>query len=131
MARRRKKRKGHYHTGIHVSSKGGECKYRSGWELEYLKHLDADPTVVSYMYEGVCIPYVSNVRTGKVRKYYPDVLVEYADGSKKLVEIKPKKRVSQAAVQKKLKAAQAWCEAHGVTLEVITEDTLRQLKLIK
>lgn len=130
LKKRKRRRKGHYKRGLHESVKGGQCKYRSGWELKYIEHLDASPDVKSFMYEGVSIEYVSNVRSGKVRRYIPDFLVEYVDGSKRLVEIKPSKRLVQATIQKKLRAARAWCETHGVTLEVITEFELRALRLL-
>ena len=96
-----------------------------------MQYLDADATVASYQYEQVCIPYTSNVRTGKLRKYFPDFLIEHTDGRKRLVEIKPKKRVEQARVQKKLKAAETWCSEHGVTLEVLTEVELKLMGLLK
>lgn len=129
--RRKKKRRGHYHTGVYTSPKAlGECRYRSGWELAYMKHLDADPEVVSYLYEGVKIPYVANVRTGRLRTYYPDLLIKYANGSEMLVEIKPSKRVMQANVQKKLKAAETWCAEHGISLRIITEVQLKAMGLL-
>ena len=132
MAAKRRKRKKKYHTGIHVSPKTGqECHYRSGWELAYLQHLDADPEVVGYRYEDVKIPYVSNVRTGKLRSYWPDFLVQRKDGQQILVEIKPKRKLDQDRVQKKLKAAALWCKAHGVTLMVLTEKELKLLGLLK
>lgn len=129
--RRKRGRKGHYHTGTHVSPKAGACKFRSGWEQLYMLYLDADVNVTSYSYESVCIPYVSNLKSGRQRKYYPDFLVHRADGSRILVEIKPKKRLDQATVKKKLAAARAWCSEHGVLLEIVTEDSLRLLKLLK
>lgn len=130
--RRRRKRKGHYHTGIHLSTKTGQaCKYRSGWELVYMQWLDAHAAVSSYTYERTKIPYVSNVRTGKLRNYLPDFLVEFNDGSRSLVEIKPKRKVAHVTVQKKLKAAAEWCRLNSVTLQVITEVELRVLGLLK
>ena len=131
VKKRQRKRRRHYITGTHSSMKGGECKYRSGWELAYMQHLDADESVKLFEYELLRIPYVSNVRSGKLRNYYPDFLVEYVDGTKKLVEIKPSKRVLQANVQKKLRAAEAWCKASGVTLVVITEVDLKMLGLLR
>jgi hypothetical protein len=129
-AKKRKKRR--YHTGIHVSPKTGqECRYRSGWELAYLQHLDADPGVVGYRYEDVKIPYVSNVRAGKVRHYWPDFLVQRTDGQQLLIEIKPKRKLDQDRVQKKLRAAEAWCQAHRVTFQVLTEVELKLLGLLK
>ncbi len=96
-----------------------------------MQHLDADPTVTSYEYEGLCIQYVSNLKSKRLRKYYPDFLINYVDGTRRLIEIKPKKRVTQARVQKKLAAAQVWCQEHHVALEVITEVELRVLGLLK
>lgn len=132
MATKKRRKKRHYHTGIHVSPKTGQtCKYRSGWELAYMLHLDSDPTVVGYRYEDVKIPYVSNTRTKKIRSYWPDFLVQQRDGQQLLVEIKPKRKLDQARVQKKLKAAALWCQAHGVTLVVMTEKELKLLGLLK
>lgn len=129
--RKRRRRKKRYHTGVHVSTKTGqECKYRSGWELSYLKWLDANEAVKHYGYEALKIPYVSNLKTGKLRNYFPDFYVEYVDGTKQVVEIKPKKRVPQATIQKKLKAAEWWCREHGATLVVITEVELKGLGLL-
>jgi len=115
---------------VYLSTKGGECSYRSGWELAYLFWLDANARVKSFEYEKVVIPYVSNVKTGRVRKYYPDVLVTYFDGSRHLVEIKPKKRLIQTMVKKKLAAAQQWCLDNGVTLEIVTEVELKDLGIL-
>jgi hypothetical protein len=135
VARKRrntKKRKGHYHTGLYTSTKTGQvCKYRSGWEESYMQWLDVNDDVRAWAYESVVIPYVSNVRTGKLRKYHPDFLVEHVDGSQELVEVKPSKRVHQAKVAKKLVAAGDWSRAHGVTFSVVTETELRALGLLK
>jgi hypothetical protein len=129
--KRSRKRRRHYKTGVHISPKGGECKYRSGWELEYMQYLDASDLVTSYQYEQVIVAYISNVRSGKLRKYWPDFLVEYADGKKCLVEIKPKRKLDNAIVKKKLAAATQWCSEHGVTLEIVTEVELKALGLLK
>ena len=130
--RRRHKRKGRYHTGIYVSTKTGQqCKYRSGWELKYMEWLDAHAAVKSFGYEVVKIPYVSNLKTKKLRTYYPDFLIEFNDGSLLLVEIKPSKKLVQAIVRKKLAAAEEWCSAHGATFQVITEHELKVMGLLK
>lgn len=130
--RKKRKRKSRYKRGIHISPKSQlACSYRSGWELLYLHYLDADESVSSYQYEQLKIPYISNKKTGKLRNYLPDFLVIYIDGSSKIIEIKPKRKLLQATVVKKLKAAQEWCLHHNMTLEVITEIELRQLGLLK
>lgn len=95
-----------------------------------MQHLDGDPSVVAYVYEPFKLPYVSNVRSGRLRGYIPDLLVTRVDGSRELVEIKPLRKVDHVTVQKKLKGAQVWCSVHGVTLVVITERELKVLGLL-
>jgi len=92
--------------------------------------LDSRNDVATWGYECMTIPYVSNVRTHKMRRYFPDFLVEYVDGRKELVEIKPASRVRQVKVAKKLKAALDHCQAHGLALVVITEVELKGLGLL-
>lgn len=129
--KRRRRRKGsRYHRGLHVSPKGGECKYRSGWELSYFQYLDSDPQVLSYTYEGLKIPYVSNAKTKRLRNYIPDILVTYVDGHRELVEIKQARKVHTPPVAKKLLAAGDWCRSHDVTLKIITEHELKELGLL-
>ena len=125
--RKRRKRRSHYHTGVHVSAKCDEFKYRSGWEDKLATFMDNDPGVASYSYESVIIPYVSNAKTGKTRKYYPDFLVTHADGHRTLVEVKPSRKLSHRVVVKKLAAARVWCEENDAVLSVITEVELKQL----
>lgn len=128
--KRRKKRKSRYHRGLHISPKAGECKYRSGWEFSYMKYLDNNPDVISYEYEKLVIEYVSNVRTKKIRKYYPDFYVKYIDGHNEVVEIKPKRRTTQAAVVKKASSATIWCLANNAVYNIITEIELKALGLL-
>lgn len=132
MQKKKRKRKKRYHTGTHFSVKAvSECKYRSSWELAYMIYLDSLASVREYHYEPFKLPYVSNVKSGKLRNYTPDILVTFQSGDKELIEIKPEKRLKQAIVKKKLAAAAEWCQRHQVTLKVITERELKLLKLIK
>jgi hypothetical protein len=96
-----------------------------------MQYLDAATDVLLWTYEDVTIPYVSNVRTGKMRNYYPDFLVTRVDGSQSLVEIKPARRVSQLQVAKKLSAATQWCRDRSIALEVVTEAELKNLGILK
>lgn len=105
--------------------------YRSSWELQYALWLDAQNDVVSYRYEPYSIPYVSNKRSGRERKYWPDFEVTMSDGSRVLVEIKPKRKVSQTINVKKFMAATLACVTLGITFKVITEVDLKGLGLLK
>ena len=128
--KRKSKRKGHYHRGTHSSPIAGECKYRSGWEQKYMVHLDENPDVVSWSYEKLIIEYISNQKTKKVRKYYPDFQVEYTDGAKVVIEIKPSRKLNQPTVIKKVRAAKEWCTTRGVIYKVLTEIELKDMGLL-
>lgn len=92
-----------------------------------MSHLDADPTVVDWTYEQTIIEYVSNIRTNKVRRYYPDFYVVYSDGHHEVVEIKPRRKLEHRIVKKKTAAAVEWCASRGVTFKVLTEVELSQI----
>lgn len=129
---RRKKKRGHYHRGEYISQKSGKTyKYRSGWELLVMKHLDNDAKTSAWSYESIVIEYVSNAKTGRKRKYYPDFYVELSTGEKQLIEVKPTRKLIQKAVRKKLTAAEDWCRDNQVTLRIITERELKELGLLK
>ena len=131
MQKKKRKKKSRYHTGIYLSKKTGqECHYRSGWELKYLEYLDNEPTVKSFEYESFFVMYVGNLKTGRLRKYIPDFLVEYVDGTKKLVEIKPGNKLDNLKVMKKKEVAEQWCKEHNATLEMVTEVELKVLGLL-
>jgi hypothetical protein len=128
--RKKTRRRRGYHRGLHVSPFAGECKFRSSWEEKYMQLLDTDPNVSTWSYEKLIIEYVSNQRTGKVRKYYPDFLIEMKDGTKLVVEIKQRRKLDNLIVKKKIIAATEWCLVHGATYKVLTEIELRQLGVI-
>lgn len=117
--------------GVHLSPKcPTPINYRSGWELCYALHLDGNDDVVSYLYEPYPIEYVSNYRTGKQRKYWPDFEVTLKNGVRVLVEIKPKKKLNLLTNVKKFAAARVYCEGHGLTWVVVTEAELKSLGLV-
>jgi len=129
--RKRKKRKGHYQRGEYVSIKTGQvCKFRSGWEEKVMVHLDADPTVEHWTYEQTVIEYLSNIRTKKIRRYYPDFYVKYLDGREEIVEVKPKRKLDQVTVKKKAEAARSWCSDRGMTYRMLTEIELKDMGLL-
>lgn len=130
-SRKRRRKKSRYHRGEYTSVKTGQvCKFRSGWEHKLMLHLDADPSITSWTYEQTIIEYVSNIRTKKIRKYYPDFYVTYSDGHVEIIEVKPKRKLSQAVVKKKTDAARLWCAERGVVYKIITEIELKALGLL-
>lgn len=130
-ARSRRRRSRRAKKGIVETVKGGRVAYRSSWEMEYALWLDANADVESFGHETLVIEYVSNARSGKKRRYYPDFVVRYVDGHIEVVEIKPSKRVHNARVQKKTIAAGEWARVNGATFRVITEVELRGIGLLR
>ncbi len=93
-------------------------------------YLDSNPEVKSWTYEATVIEYISNLRTKKVRRYYPDFYVKYQDGREEIIEIKPKRKLEQAVIKKKSEAAKQWCCDHRMTYRIITEIELKDIGLL-
>jgi hypothetical protein len=117
----------------------GDPRYRSGWELSFMRFLDSNDSVLQWASESVAIPY-RHPLTGKMTRYIPDFLMTYRTRDNQmraeLIEIKPKK---QSVIESKLSnrdraivainyakwaAAQKWCKQQGLTFRVITEDQM-------
>jgi len=132
MVAKKRRRKGGRKRGKYVSQKMGvTMTYRSGWELVYFQWLDTVSTVLKFYSESIKIPYVANKKTGKTRNYIPDLLVVYTDGTRKLIEIKPKSKLLQATNVKKFHAAEEWCTVQGIEFVILTEVELKLLGILK
>lgn len=116
----------------------GTPKYRSGWELTFMRFCDNHPSVVSWASECVRIPY-KNPFTGRDTFYVPDFLVTYqtAGGNRaELIEIKPKaqavmelarsqqEKMAVALNMCKWQAAKIWCKRMGCTFRILTEEDI-------
>lgn len=95
-----------------------------------MKYLDENEDVVSYSYEKLVIAYVSNVRSGRLRRYFPDFCIIMATGEKRIVEVKPKRKMLQPTIVKKTNAAIEWAAANDHTFEFVTEVELKALGLL-
>lgn len=129
-----------FYTLIHPEKYvgSGTPKYRSGWELTFMRFCDNHPSVVSWASENVRIPY-KNPFTGRDTFYVPDFFVVYQNGrgrQAELIEIKPKGQtvMEHARTQKdkaavalnmvKWQAAQIWCKRMGARFRVLTEEDI-------
>lgn len=114
----------------------GTPRYRSGWELSFMKFCDTNDNVLQWASESIAIPY-RHPLTGKITQYVPDFLITYRNRDNtvraELIEIKPKK---QSVIESKMRdrdravvainyakwdAATKWARANGLTFRVITE----------
>lgn len=101
--------------------------YRSSWELRAIERLERDPTVTSFKFEPVRIPYfyqAQNDEISRQRHYVPDFLIDYTDGSRLLVEVKPDCHVSAAINVAKAAAARELCEEMGWQFKFWTKEDL-------
>ena len=52
----------------------GAPKYRSGWELAFMRFCDSNDHIITWSSESLAIPY-RNPMTGKPTRYIPDFLI--------------------------------------------------------
>lgn len=113
------------HTGFktewYVSKKAGRIFLRSSYESVFARQLDNDDNVVTFASEPLKIPYTHDARR---KNYIPDFLVEYRDGKKEIIEVKPCSLVSSDAVSIKTSAAIKFCNDAGISYRIVTEADL-------
>lgn len=114
-------------------------RYRSGWELSFMRFCDTNDSVLQWASESVSIPY-RHPLTGKITNYVPDFIITYRTKDNtvraELIEIKPKKqsvvedkmssrdRAVVAVNYAKWDAATKWARRNGLTFRVITESDM-------
>ena len=116
-----------------------EPRYRSGWELAFMRFCDTNNNILQWASESIVIPY-RHPLTGKMTNYVPDFLITYRTRDNRMcaevIEIKPKKqsvieskasardRAVVAVNYSKWDAATKWCRRLGMQFRVITEDDI-------
>jgi len=125
-------------------TKGKGIKYRSSWELKFMKFADFNPEVLKVNSEGVVIPYMNPVKN-KMSRYYMDFMI-LTKKETFLVEVKPLAQVqapiqprsktekslknyykaieTYAVNQAKWKAAKEFAEKNNMKFMIITEREL-------
>jgi hypothetical protein len=114
---------------------------RSSWERHFARWADTHPEVIKWFSEEMCVEYWSPVDQ-KPHRYFPDFGMVLANGSRYVVEIKPKyqclppvagkKRtktylnecMTYEVNQSKWKAAKSFFEKQGIKFVVLTEEDL-------
>jgi hypothetical protein len=109
---------------VYSTKMNREISYRSSWEKITLEHLDKDDNILSFYYEPFSIEYLFE---GVKKNYIPDVLIEYVNGIKKLVEIKPSCFIDYDINQTKFEAMQQYCQQNNLIFEVWTEKEIEKL----
>ncbi len=112
-----------------MNSKGAP-EFRSSWEKAFMKWCDASDKVESWGVEPFAIPYISP-KDNKVHRYYIDIVMKMTNGTKHLVEIKPKSQCNNPINLSKWAAAKEYCKQIGAVFTVVTEVELKKWGLIK
>ena len=118
--------------------------YRSLWERKFMVYCDKNENVLEWSSEEIALPYKSPL-DNRIHRYFPDFYIKVKEGNKiqkYLVEIKPKRQVSEPKVPKrktkgyiyevkeyvknqaKWKSAQEFCEDRQWKFKIMTEDDL-------
>lgn len=106
----------HGRQATYVSRAGETMHAHSSWELERMKVLDADPSVVQWTKNhGIAIDYEHE---GQTRKYIPDFWVTYDDGRIELQEVKGF-QFEPARCAAKAETGRSYCQAKGWNYRVL------------
>jgi len=97
--------------------------YRSLWERRFMLYCDRSEQIVTWSSEELHIPYYF-AEDNKWHNYYPDFVVETADGRTIVVEIKPGFQRKYKRNQAKWVYAENYCKKHGYEFKVMTEKEL-------
>lgn len=124
-------------TKLFESQQNEPIIYRSSYEKKFIRWLEKSDRVLRWGSECICIPYTG--ADGQPHHYYPDYVVEFTNGTKSLIEIKPYNQTvrpdprCQWAVEEfkknvlKWLAAEEFCKRNGMSFKVITEHTINRL----
>jgi len=138
--------KGKYKPSYPQKYKGDPTNviYRSLWERKFMVYCDKNENVLEWSSEEIALPYKSPL-DNRIHRYFPDFYIKVKEGNKVqkyLVEIKPKRQVSEPKVPKrktkgyiyevkeyvknqaKWKSAQEFCEDRQWKFKIMTEDDL-------
>ena len=118
-------------------------RYRSGWEMSFMRFCDLHPNIIAWASEPVKIPY-RNPFDGRFTVYVPDFLITYLNkGGKRfseLIEVKPRAQTIQEAARNardranvilnkaKWLAANEWCKRKGVRFRILNEEHIYKMK---
>lgn len=110
----------HHLRGWHESPKAGKVYFRSSYEKKAFLKLDEDEAVKTYQVEAVSTDYFHPMKE-ITSSYLIDLLVEYIDGSQKLIEIKPERWLTDEVIIAKIEAGEAKAADMKIPYEIWTE----------
>ena len=103
----------------------GIVQYESCLERDFLLLAIHDPSVTGIQHQPKTIIYQDKI--GKSRKYTPDAYLEFRDGKRLLIEIKPSEEVktNSAKFEDRWNAARIWADSNSMRFIIVTENEIR------
>lgn len=122
------------------------CIARSSWEMQLMRWLDVNPSVLEWSSESLAIQYFNPIKQ-RISRYYPDFTVKIKNKDNEIdiliVEVKPfketvppsnkgkkteKTRLNEEKTwiinKCKWEAAISYCNRHGYKFKILTEKQL-------
>ena len=96
-----------YLTKLYKCARNEPIIYRSGLELQFIQYCENNPSIRRWASEPIAIPYISRI-TKTEHKYYPDYIIENANGDKIIVEIKPENQTIKPSAIDSMWLKEAW-----------------------
>lgn len=100
-----------------------EIRFQSSFELKTCIKLENDDSVKLF---GRCTFGIPYILEGKAYMYFPDFLVEYYNGDKEIIEVKPSCLLGNKINVAKLNALRIYCEKNNFVIRIITENQLKE-----
>jgi len=98
-------------------------EYRSSWEKKFMKWCDLNSEIEYWTAEPFAIEYISP-KDNKKHRYFPDFLIKFKDGKKRLIEIKPQSQWNDPINVAKWESARKFCKFHNLEFVVLGQKEL-------
>lgn len=103
----------YYHQCLVDPKKFKKCKEkepviaRSGLEMKFIQYVENQSSITGWVSESLAIPYYSRLKKG-MANYYPDFIIENADGHQTIVEVKPYAQTKKPRPQDSVWLKEQW-----------------------
>ena len=107
-----------------------EIIFDSNWERIWFINSTNNPDIINIKRCPISIKYL-NPNDNKYHSYIPDFLIEYSNGYKEVIEIKPLCRFYDNIVKLKSKEATKFLKSQGIEYRIITEENYKFTSLME
>lgn len=115
-----------YKHGFFYSNKNKkDIYYRSSWELRVYEIFERISKILSYEAEPFKIQYNIN---DSIKNYVPDILVNYDDGSKELIEIKSSRFLNNPVNILKFEAGRKYAKDNNMKFVIMTKLDINKIQ---